>query len=283
MSTGIIGGTKYQWIGSRDSNGYPMGSLTTPETPSQDTLYTPIVRDCGFVQKSAMGIESSIITWFEGNQICGKLDMGVSDVTEFEVEFASVSFEYDDFTAGRTETSPASGWQVGGVNTGETLLPERFAAFGTFFKTTSTLEYLTSIYHNTQIRHPDMAYSQSDGQNPNNLNHTITPSQATRLVTGDPVGSTYEAYRYVMHISSTLGWMFTETYIGDNSETTTTLSYLPTSSDATGAATVRITVAGATQTVTSVNTSTGVVTFSSAPAADAIVVITYPTLFVPTS
>lgn len=282
MSTGIIGGSKYHWVGRRDSNGYPLGSLTTPDSPAEDTVYTPFLRDCGFVQKGALGIDPSIITWFEGNQICGKLDLGVSDVTEFDVEFASKSFEYDDLVSGRTEQSPASGWEVGGVNTGETLLPTMFAGFGTFYQTTTTTQYLTSLYHNMQIRHPDISSGQGDGQNPNNLNTTFTPSQANRLVTGDAVGSTYQAYRYVMHIASALGWIFTETYIGDNSTTTCQLTYVPTSTDNTGAATIRIATAGVTTSVTSVSAG-GLVTFSSAPASGAIVTISYPTLFVPTS
>jgi hypothetical protein len=70
------------------------------------------------------------------------------------------------------------------------------------------------------------------------------------------------------------------TFIGNAAATTTTLPYLPTSSDATGAATNSITVAGATTAVTSISTSTGVVTFASAPASAAIAVIAYPTAYV---
>jgi hypothetical protein len=284
MSTGLIAGSKYHWLGSRDSNGYPMGALITPDSPTQDATYTPIVRTCGFVQKGAMGVEDSVAEWFEGNQICGKLNLGVSSISDFTTEFASKSFEYDDFCSGHTEASPASGWEVGGVNTGESILPQRFAGFGTYYLDDSgNQQYLTSLYHNVQVRVPDISSGQGDGQNPNNLTYNYTPTKTSRLITGDAVGTTYEAYRYVLYILDSAGWVFSETYIGDGSTTTFTLSYLPVSSDATGAADNRITLNGATQTVDSVNTSTGVVTFSSAPAADAIVVVSYPTLFVASS
>jgi hypothetical protein len=75
--------------------------------------------------------------------------------------------------------------------------------------------------------------------------------------------------------------LFTETWITNGSGSTFNLTYKPLFSDATQTGRNWITRNGLNIAVTSVNTSTGLVTLTSAGSSGDIVNVTYPTNFVP--
>jgi hypothetical protein len=161
--------------------------------------------------------------------------------------------------------------------------PQFFLGLVVGFQTAAgTNEYATIVYPNVQIARAIPGASTEGGDNPGALTYTVTPTASTRAVTGDLYSATglgltddkdiVTVYRYTYPFCVT-------TFVDDNSTGSFTLGYLPTSSDATGAASLRLTDEGVTMTVTSVSTSTGVVTQSASSDAGDKIVAFYPTSF----
>lgn len=281
MANGMIAGTYNIWIAKRTSAGYPMGTAATPDSPTANTQY-PAHRAKYPVSFTPPAPSREVAQRIGGQALRGNRDLGISGYGIGTLVMDGYDETFHALVSGSSvDTATISGWSMTAPNVQKPSLQKFVMGLSAGFQNEDgTEEYLTMIYNNVQIRPVMPSASQSGGVNPNPLSYEIVVDVSAR----NGLGRLYSASGLNVQEDSDVAIairytkeIFVVTYVGNNSATTTTLPFLPTSSDATGAATNSITVAGATTAVTSVDTTTGVVTFASAPASGAIAVIGYPT------
>lgn len=283
-TNGLVAGIYHMWIAFRDSSGYPMGQNTTPNSPSNGSTYHAF--KCKHpVQYTPPTPTRELATRRGGQAWRGQRDLGISDLGLATIQTDSFDEQLHAYISGSSvDTSTMSGWHMTSQNAQNPDLPSFVLGLSIGFTTEDgSNEFLTAIYHNVQIRPRVPGASQSGGENPNPTEYEIVPNTSSR--TG--IGRLYSATSLsvtenndVMMMIRYTSPIFVSTFIGNNSATTATFAYRPVSSDATGAATNSITSNGSTLAVTSVSTTTGVVTFASAPASAAKVVLALPTNYV---
>jgi hypothetical protein len=284
MANGMIAGIDYAWIAFRDSNGYPKGTLLTPDTPSTNTVYGAY-RFKHPISYAPPTPTRELATRRGGGGIRGQRDLGLSDLGAGTIVFDAFDEAFHAYVSGSlVNTTTMTGWSMTTPNVQKGTLPSFVLGITIGFTNESgTQEFLTVIYNNVQIRPVMPASGDSGGTNPNPLTYEVVVDVSARYGIGRLYSASGMSVQENSDISVRIRYsreIYLVTFIGNNSATTTTLPFKPTSSDATGAATNSITVAGATTAVTSVATATGLVTFASAPASAAIVVIAYPTSYV---
>lgn len=280
---GMVSGLFWMWIAFRDSAGYPMGQLITPNSPVNGTTYPAYLLNHQ-VSFTPATPTRELATQQGGQKIIAQRDLGISALGNGSITLSAYDEAFHAFVSGSAfDGTTVSGIAATSANDGNGDLPPFIIGFvRAFSNANGAQEYITGIFHNAQIRPAKVGGSQSGGTNPNPLQYDIVPSFSARTVMGrlfsatalDVVDDTdtYTEYRYTDPL-------FVTTFIGDAAEDEITLPYLPTTSDATGAATNSITNAGATLAVTSVSTSTGVVVCTAPPAAAAKIVLFTPTRF----
>lgn len=281
MANGMIAGIGYPWVAYRDLNGYPVGQNKTPNTKVNGTLYTPYITKYPVTFTPATPTRQQAVR--RGQQgIRGKRDMGISDLGNAQLVLDAYNEELHAIVSGTNiDTTTMSGWSATSQNVGQDELPQLIFGISIGFTNSNGLkEWMTCVYHNCQIAPVMPQSSQEGGVNPNPLTYEIIPDMSSRQGFGrlfsasnlDVVDDNdmFTVFRYRDPI-------FVETFVKDGTENEVQLTYLPTTSDATGAATNSLTNNGATQAVTSISTSTGLMTLASATTAADIFVAAYPT------
>lgn len=279
-------GAFFMLIAKRNSNGYPVGQVADPETISNATTMQPyLIRS--LVNFTPESRPLAVITNKGGQKIISKTVLGADDVGEGTFTLS----EYDEtFTAlikgSAVDTSTVDGMAMVGSNINQRNFPRFFVMFGTRF--TDSVDgsdyWLTDIYPNAQIYQPDArSISQDTGVNPNPLTYNIIPSQSTKNIDGRNMSSSsgltvVDASDMTVSIRSRYMLAFTS-FKAAAASTTYTLGYRPVYNTATGNADNSITKNGTTFAVSSVNTSTGAVTFTADADADFHVCL-YQTQFV---
>lgn len=282
-TTGMIAGMYHAWAAFRDSNGYPMGQDSTPDTKTAPSTLSPY-KIPGIVEIGAPEMAVEVATRKAGQTIKGKRVLGISDIGSYPMTLS----DYDEtlhamVTASLVDTTTMSGWTMTSPNSRNARRPQLIMGFSVGFTADDgSDQMMTWIYHNLQVSPALPGGSQKSGENPNPLQFSLTPSSSQR--TG--IGRLYSAMGFDVVEDSDIciairhtDAIFVTTFIKDAVATSFTLPYLPTSNDATGAANNSITNNGATLAVTSVSTSTGLVTLTAAGVANDIVVMAFPTRY----
>ena len=283
-TNGMIAGIYNGWVAKRDSNGYPKGVVADPNSPGTNVVLSPY-RIKYPISLTPPTPNRRLATRVGGQAPRGQRDLGMSSLGTFPIEMDSYDETFHALVSGSAvDVSTVSEWAVTSPNVQKVTLPKFILGMSIGYLTEAgNPEFLTAIFHNVQIRPVMPSGSQSDGENPNPMRYEVVPDVSSR--TG--IGRLYSAMAMSVQENSDMSMMiryskeiFLATYIKDGTATTFTLPFLPTSSDATGAAANSITNNGSTQAVTSVNTSTGVVTLSAAGTSGHIVVTAFPTDYV---
>ena len=279
--SGMVAGLYTAYVAKRNSDGYAVGTAADPENLTAGASLAPYMISYP-VSVASPDITRAIAKQFGGQKIINQRQLGTSDIGAFEIEVSAFDATFDALvTGGAVDTTTQTGWggmSAPNVNAVET--PEFVLAFQmTYTPESGSDKWLTMFYNNVQIAPGGLGANQNDGVNPNTRTYTVSPSSSTRLATG----RLYSATALNVEDDKDISFRVTDeyrlhlfTYIDDGSTTTFTLPYLPKYSDATGAAENSITRNGATLAVTSVNTTTGVVTFTAGTSGDIIIVV-YPT------
>lgn len=280
----LVAGIYYLWIAFRDSDGYPEGSNTTPNTRTVNTAYHAYrVKHPVSFTPPAPSYETA--TRRGGMKLVGQRDLGLSDYGVGTIVLDSFDEQFHAYiTETSVDTSTMSGWDITTAGDTESARPQLIVGLTIGVTTEAgTDEFMTVIFHNATIRPAKPASSQEGGVNPNPLSYELVPNVSSR--TG--IGRLYSAMAFnIVENNDTFMLVrhddpiFVSTYIANGVATTFVLAYRPTSSDATGAANNSITNEGATLAVTSVNTTTGVVTFSAAPTSGNRIIVAFPTRYV---
>lgn len=278
-AAGLVAGGRYHWITKVDSAGYPVGQATDPETVANGTESAAYLSPVGHVSLETPAPARLLAQGRSGGKLYAQLDLGAADLGSFSFEMGAYDEAYHALVTGvANDTTTFDNVLMRGLPLTEAVPPTVMGAWASLIKLTSgSTQWLTRIFHACQITPGVPPTNQSDGVNPIPNSATVIPSEASRSFLGTALGST-SAIRWGVTLR-TLYPVHMHTFRGDNSDTTVTLPYLPIYSTATGAADNFISINGVATAVTSVNTSTGVVTFAAAPAAGAKVVIVYQTNF----
>lgn len=225
---------------------------------------------------------------FRGNQrILGQADLGISDLGSFDMQIS----EYDAtlmslLLGGNVDTTTITSSTVSSPNYGR-ISPYQVgimltAGFQSRDAATSGVNsYITYVIPLAQVRITPPGLSQDGGVNPNLPTLTITPSFGGRFPNGVAFGAnqTWENNESLIYgIQGDAPYSYT-CFIQNNSDTTYTLGYRPTTS--TTNQTDHLWAVGGTITApTSVVTSTGVVTLAAAGTSGVIAAGLYKTNFV---
>lgn len=271
------------WL-ARDSNGYPMGSSSTPNTKSNGAVYHAY-RLPGLVSATAPGVTRGRVTFRGGMKARGARNTGLEDFGDFTLTTAAFDETFDALVTGSVADATTGGTDnvITAPNSNLTDKPQGFLILTRGFQTSAgTNKYMHWIYNNVQMEPVDPEVNQTTGENPQAMQYLVTPTQSTRSAFGFPLSSLtvavedssdyYVRYRTDERISAT-------TYIDDGAATSFTTQYLPVSSDNAGVTNV-FTKNGsvAHASVSGFSVTTGATTHTAGTAADIWVCI-YGTRF----
>lgn len=269
-----------------DSNGYPMGTLSTPNSPAQATEYH------AYRARSFVGLEQatptrSLATFFGGQRFLGQIDLGVTEFGTGNLTLSKFEEAFVALIGGSTvDESTIAAWAQTSSNENNPNLPAMGMMGSTKIRTASgALQWAHVCIPNVQLRPAPVSISTSDGQNPNALVYEFVPTLATRDITGRLFSAggmdvyNDETVSYVIRANSRLALT---TYVKDatmsGSGDSFVLGYRPTS--AVTASPNSFTDNGVAEVPTTVNTTTGAVAIPAGGAAGDIIVAVYYTDFV---
>ncbi len=278
-------GAYYLQIAFRDSNGYPKGQQTSPDSVANDTtMHAYLMKN--IISFTPPTPTRELATDRGGQKIRAQADMGVSDfgVATLELsEFDDVFHSY--ITASSIDTGTPTGWRQAGVNVNNVDIPAMFviatAQVQSISGTSITKKYRHWILPNAQIRAATPNVSQGSGVNPNPLSYEIVPNVSYRTLTGELFSATAMAVEddndlfYTILTSNPIG-ITSYTANAANPETFT-LGYRPLTTQATTSDKV-LTQNGVADTIVSLSTTTGVLTTATGTAGD-IYTIVYETSY----
>jgi len=277
MTAGHIAGFYHAQFCLRSSEGYPFGTETDPDNVANGTT-THAHKLIAPVEASALAFEREIATFRGGQKIIGRRQLGVSEISAFEITVSAFDEAFHALVTGSAvDTSIASANSVTTPNVMRGDPPQGMLLLTLGFQTAAGVnKYITYAYHNVQISEAAAGgASQDGGENPLPTRYTVTVSSAERTFFGLPysdtdLGAADDSDLFVRYVTAKP--ISVTTYKATGGATSFTLGYRPVSSDHAGSRNVW-TKNGATahSDVTGVNTATGVVTINAASAADVFV------------
>lgn len=231
MASDLVSGFYLAQIAILDSNNYPMGTLTTPDSPVNGTVYSPYVIPAvvEYREPTPTYVEASS---YAGMKHRGRRSHGVSDfgvgqliLSEFDDTFDALVMEYT------VDTTLASSLRITARNA-QRVQSRRFALWltGGATDSNSTPNFITFCLGNVYFNRQGVNLSQGGGQNPNNLTYDIVQNVSTR----SPLGQLYSASALAVDgnadtmvaIRAAQPVTFT-TYVDDGSATSIVVPYAP--------------------------------------------------------
>jgi hypothetical protein len=281
--TGFLAGNFHGWVAIVDSDGYPMGTLQTPDSPVNGTVYNPLKIELSSNTTPTPTID--IAQFRHGQSIIGQRALGTSDFGTFQIELAAYNEDFNRLIGGSAvDEATASGLNITAPNTGNADLPQLMLGIAYGYQLDSgTNKHLTVIYTNVQISPVIPSVGQEGGVNPGALTYDVTPSQATRTPAGLLFSATSLAVQDNKDVSIAFNYadpITIATWSDDGSATTITVAYRPTSGAVDGSINI-FTDEGVEDSanVSAFSTTTGATTHTAADAGDRRVIL-YPTNFV---
>lgn len=275
-----LGGAYYMWLAFMDTNGYPVGQNSTPDTKSNGTVYAPYVVE-GFVRIGAPTPTYTTLKRRAGQRTTGTAVIGVEDYGNIPLTLSDHDETFSNMIRKvAPDASLATNTTITAPNLGQKRFPRFVAGFiGGGLDDDGNTVRLTHIYNNVQIRGgwPGVEEVQGEQTNPFPLEFTIDLSMSSRTGLGYLYSATALAVEDnedggILLRNASYGYLI-NTYIDDGSATTFTLSHKPASSDNAGA-TNYFTKNGVTNhaNVSGLSTSTGATTHTAGSATDIWVV-----------
>ena len=282
-TSGHVAGFYHAQIAFRNASGYPMGSDSTPDDVSNgETKHA--YKLTGPVSVTAPQVTRELATFRGGQVILGQRAMGVSDFGSFELTLSAYDETFNAYVSGSSvDTTTLTEWALTAPNSMNAALPQLILLLTAGFQDKNGAnKYITYIYPNVQIAPVVPGATQDGGENPGALTYTVTPSASTRAADGrlfSALGMGVSESKEIVYAVRADKPISVTTHI-QSSATSFTLGYRPTSNSVAGDRnSVTRNGANALASVTSINTTTGVVVFTGGSAGD-IWVAMYETNFV---
>lgn len=261
--------------------GYPMGLAPDPNAPSLNTVYG--AHRLGLRSLEHPEREVSRAFNREDGRIKQRVIVGVSDDGEGTFEVGTDDEEFNIYiTEGGYDNTTSDEILMQGRNRGMVSNRAYFLMAGRLIQLDSGglwVKYFT--YHNNQLEQTSIgAVSQDDGENPNPLEYTFTPSLAERTITGQPFSGTdmtvYDDKDLLTEIRCR-NELHQCTWIANGTADEFTLPYLPLKSDvAVGGANI-ICLNGVPTAASALSTTTGVLELTAAGSSGDIWTVLYQT------
>jgi len=239
MGSRLHAGFYLAQIAILDDNEYPMGTLTTPNSPVNGTVYSPYIipAPVEFREPTPTYQKASSYAGMKhrGSRSLGISEFGVGQLvlSEFDDIFDALVNEYT------VDTTLASGLRISANNVNKAQT-RRFMLWLTTGATPddSTPMFDTFCLGNVYFDKQAAGFSQSGGQNPNNRTYDIISNVSQR----SPLGQLYTASALGVEGSADTGIVINAsypvaftTYVDDGSGTSIVLPYAPASAEHAGA------------------------------------------------
>jgi hypothetical protein len=274
----------------KNASGYAMGQFTdtviADTTPTNTEVSNALV--AGIVDNGTPGQNRIVVQRFVGQEFAGTFDIAPGEISVFQVQFTDDSPSLAFLSANALVNTTAI---AGGLVGGENIRPQILNNIGMIVtigiqEVDSTTANVVSKYQH--IWYPSLTLAktptqftaiQSNATNPYNSAYSATLQKSAVLQNGETLASLNLGYTSNLSVPITTPYKNYElvSVIFDGTDTSFTLPVLPLLSATATDSFNRFTLNGTLTAPSSVNTSTGVVTLSSAPAAGAVGVMWYPT------
>ena len=187
---GLVAGFYLAQLAVLDSSGYPMGTLVTPDSPTNGTVYSPYVIPTIVEYREATPtyVEASSYAMMKhrGRRSMGASDFGVGQLvfSEFDPTFDALAMEYT------VDTTLASSLSIVARNANR-VQSRRFALWLTagYTPSDSSPQFITFCLGNVYFNRQGAGVTQSGGQNANNRTYDIVQNTSLR----SPLGQLYSA------------------------------------------------------------------------------------------
>lgn len=271
----------------RDTNGYPQGQDTSPDTKSVPQT------DHAYVVNGVMSLDPGTpvyprVTNHGGGAVINKTPVSANDYGTPTFQLSQRDETLESFLSASTlDLTTNTARALRGDNVTRTNFPTFIVVMGMYVTLESGAEHWDHYIFPkcTIVKSVEAGGSQITGDvtNPNPLTYALDLSLSTRDATGMLLSASTRTLngnqdaRLYTRAASRLAYT---TWTADGSATTFVLGYRPTSSSATGSANNNVAKNGVITTVTSISTTTGVVTVTAAGNSGDIYVVEYETDFV---
>jgi hypothetical protein len=289
MATQLIHSPKYFQMAFVDSAGYPWGIQTSPDSVTNGTTTSPLMLDNPMQMQEPEATRDTIVE-YGGSQVRIQDIVGVSDYGTGSFQLSSRSNFFESyFKATSIDSTLVSGWKLQGDNSNQIITPRMLLAWtmvnaekdSSVTPPTITNKYITKIYF-AQVYKTAWAVQQGGGTNPNPFPYSFVVSPAFRIFTGDLFSSTTMSVvgdnDTGITIESSYPISFTSYKEAGTPAGTFILGWRPITTQAT-TSDKRLTKNGASASITTLSTTTGVATFTAGTAGDKFV-LAYETNFV---
>lgn len=288
MAKQFIYSPLYVQLAFRNSSGYPMGTLTTPDSPTPGVggvVYSP------YLMKNVVSFEGAnptraVAVDLGGSKIRQQADVGVESFGSGTLVLSERDDVFESYiTASAVDSTTVTGWRDSGTNANNVIAPSFFLVIttkadvidDTTTPPTTTKQYTHFIFPNCQITKANTgSAAQGGGTNPNPFSYTILPSISYRALNGLPFSSTTMALSDnsdLSYVSQTPQPIMFATYIeGSTPDGAFVMPYRPltTQTDTTDKL---LTKNGAAVSFTTVTVATAAVTMTAGAANDVFISI----------
>lgn len=237
MTSRLQSGDYLLTIDILDDNDYPMGQLTTPNTPTPNTVYPPLIVPA-VVSYVAANDTQQIAYSYAGQKQRGKRDMGISQLGDGTLTCSEFDDILDAIVMGYLiDTATATAERIAGHNVNRGKARRLMLGFVPAATPVNGLTNFDTIYTWGTLRRGALGANQGAGSNPNNRAYSLTKFMSTRnpwgqLFSADPtaVGSSDDE-KIVYSDAPQMG----ATYVADGTATTILMPYAPEYTEHAGA------------------------------------------------
>jgi hypothetical protein len=167
-----------------DDNDFPMGTLTTPNSPTNGTVYG------GYILKSTVSYTAAADTVetaqaFGNQKLLGRRELGPSEFGDGTLETAEFDPTFDALVQGYVlDTTTGTGLEIAGHNVNRAASRKLMLAFTPAATPSNGTPNFDTIFTWGTLRRSSLGSGQQAGRNPNNRVYTLTKLLSTRTPWG---------------------------------------------------------------------------------------------------
>lgn len=288
--TQLIHSPKYLQMAFVDSEGYPWGIQTAPDAVANGTTSSPLLLRNPMQMQEPEPTRDTIVE-FGGSQVRLQDVIGVSDYGTGSFQLSSRDSFFESYFKGTTrDTTLISDWEMVAENSNQISVPRMILVWTmlaaekdeSVTPPTITNKYVSKVYF-AQVFKNAHSVQQGGGTNPNPFPYSFVVSPAFRIFTGDLFSGTNMDVvgdnDTGLTIKHSEPFSFTSYKEAGTPAGEMTLGFLPLTTQAT-TSDKRLTVEGASASITTLSITTAEATFTPVTAGDKCV-LTYATRFAP--
>jgi len=278
MTSWLRAGIYSAQIAILDSNGYPMGTLVTPNAPVANTVYSPYTIPALIEYAPAQATYESAYS-YAGMKLRGRRALGATDYGIGTLTLAEYDDTFDALVMGWTnDTTTATSTRINAKNSGRVQQRNFMLALTTgATPSNSAVNYETRVLLNCYFTPAAAPINQSGGQNPTNLTYNIYVNVGLRAPWGQLLSAATVApdgdSDTEMGFYYSAPYLFC-TYVDNGSTGSFSLPYTPSSTEHAGA--INIFYKNGTEDKSAITGISGTTVTRTASSSGDIVVVWFP-------